>query len=139
LLLAKAQESKPTPFSLPCRSVVPQKTAASATHSGRRDAIHKAIERNKRRKRKKKENLIFFVRSLLLMHVCVYVVVSSSRVVIEEKRRERGREEKKKLFHQKWHRATVAVMSSIGLRLVQVDRTNLKFVSTKNYSPTNVF
>jgi hypothetical protein len=53
----------------------------------------------------------------------VYVVVSSSsRVVIEEKRRER--EKKKKLFHQKWHRATAAAMSSIGLRLVQVDRTS---------------
>ncbi len=67
------------------------------------------------------------MRSPLPVRVCVYVVVSSSsRVVIEEKE-EKKREEKKKLFHQKWHRVTVAVMSYVGLRVVQVDRKNSNF------------
>jgi hypothetical protein len=57
-------------------------------------------------------------------------------VIVEKEEKERR---KKKLFHQKWHRATVAVMSSASLRLVQVDRTKSNFGTKKNYSPTNVF
>jgi hypothetical protein len=64
-----------------------------------------------------------YARARVCVCVCACMLLSAAAVVIEESGE---REKRKKLFHQKWHRATVAVMSCAALLLVHIDRTHVR-------------